>query len=109
MSLIKDRRSPADSIIERATQIRQQSSWFKSKDGDLSYKKFELFLTWLNNIYALRVAFVTLAFEAGANIKEGQALARHSTPQLTMNVYARARNERLSDLVEKVGKTVLSD
>ncbi len=55
------------------------------------------------------MAFVTLIIEAGANPKEGQTLARHSTPQLTMNVYARARNDRLSDLVEKVGNSILSD
>jgi len=55
------------------------------------------------------VSFVTLAIEEGANHKEGQTLARHSTPQLTMNVYARTRDERLTDLVEKVGNTVLSD
>jgi len=50
---------------------------------------------------------VTLAVEAGANVKELQTLARHSTPNLTMNVYARNRNERLSELAEKIGESVL--
>ncbi len=36
-----------------------------------------------------------------------QTLARHSTPNLTMNVYAKNRNERLSELAEKIGETVL--
>ncbi len=31
------------------------------------------------------------------------------TPKLTMNFYARTRDKRLSDLVEKIGKTVLTD
>ncbi len=43
----------------------------------------------------------------GANVKELQTLARHSTPQLTMNVYAKNRNERLSELAEKIGESVL--
>ena len=61
------------------------------------------------DFHACRVAYVTLIMEAGATVKEGQALARHATPGLTMNVYARARNERLAELIEKVGGTVLSE
>jgi len=59
------------------------------------------------DFHSLRVTFVTLTIEAGANLKEGQSLARHSTPQLTMNIYARTRDERLSDLVDKVGDKVI--
>lgn len=58
---------------------------------------------------ALRNSYVTLAVEAGANVKEAQTLARHSTPNLTMNVYARKRDERLSELAEKIGQSVLFD
>jgi len=46
--------------------------------------------------------------ESGASVKEGQALARHSTPGLTLNTYARTRNDRLAELAERVGETVLS-
>jgi integrase len=56
---------------------------------------------------ALRNSYVTLAAEAGANVKELQTLARHSTPSLTLNVYAKNRNERLSELAEKIGESVL--
>jgi len=60
------------------------------------------------DFHSCRVAYVTLIYGAGATVKEGQTLARHLTPGLTMNTYARTRNERLSELAEKVGATVLS-
>ena len=58
---------------------------------------------------ALLNSYVTLAVEAGANVKELQTLARHSTPDLTLNIYAKKRDERLSELAEKIGKSVLSE
>ena len=59
------------------------------------------------DFHALRTAYTTLAIEAGANVKEAQELARHSTPDLTMNVHGRARLGRLQELAESVGRTVL--
>ena len=56
---------------------------------------------------ALRNSYVTLAAEAGANVKELQTLARHSTPVLTLNVYAKSRDERLAELAERIGENVL--
>jgi hypothetical protein len=56
---------------------------------------------------ALRDSYVTLAAEAGANVKELQTLARHSTPVLTLNVFAKNRDERLAELAEKIGARVL--
>jgi hypothetical protein len=47
--------------------------------------------------------------ESGVSVKEAQALARHATPELTMNVYGRVREERLSEAVEKVARTLLPD
>ncbi len=58
--------------------------------------------------HALRTSFVTLTYEAGATHKEAQELARHSTPGLTANTYARTRNERLAGITERVADTVLS-
>ncbi len=40
-------------------------------------------------------------------IKEAQILARHKTPGLTMNVYGRVRQDRLSGTVERLGETLL--
>ena len=39
--------------------------------------------------------------------KEAQELARHSTVDLTMNIYGRVREERLSEAVERVGRVIL--
>jgi len=60
------------------------------------------------DFHACRTAFVTLAAEAGANIKELQTMARHSTPELTANVYARARHERLAEPAEKIELTIFA-
>jgi integrase len=57
--------------------------------------------------HALRTCFITLAFEAGANHREAQQLARHSTPALTANLYGRTRNERLAEVAGKVADRVL--
>jgi len=40
--------------------------------------------------------------------KEAQELARHATPGLTSNRYARTRNERLAGITEKIAERVLS-
>ncbi len=58
--------------------------------------------------HALRTAFVTFTYEAGATHREAQELARHSTPHLTANIYGRARNDRLAGITEKVADAVLS-
>jgi hypothetical protein len=55
------------------------------------------------------VAYINFVIESGVSVKEAQALARHATPELTMNVYGRVREERLSEAVEKVAKTLLAD
>jgi len=61
------------------------------------------------DFHSLRVSFITFIVDAGASVKEGQTLARHATPDLTMNVYARTNDERLAAIVEKVGNTVLPE
>jgi len=61
------------------------------------------------DFHACRVAYTTLVVESGANVKEAQELLRHSTPQLTMEAYARARSERLGRVADSVGQKVLGD
>jgi integrase len=45
------------------------------------------------DFHACRVAYINLVIESGVNVKEAQSLARHATPELTMNVYGRVREE----------------
>ena len=59
------------------------------------------------DFHACRLAYINFVLESGASVKEAQALARHSTPELTMNVYGRTRKERLSETAEKVAANVL--
>ena len=58
------------------------------------------------DFHAVRVAYINLVIESGVTVKEAQVLARHETPELTMNVYGRAREERLWDAVEQVAHTI---
>jgi len=46
------------------------------------------------DFHSLRVAYDNLLLDAGAGVKEAQAMMRHSTPQLTMNTYGRTRQDR---------------
>jgi len=58
------------------------------------------------DFHALRVTYVTLLDMNGASAKSSMDLARHSTATLTMQVYARASQERLRGVVEQVGGMV---
>jgi integrase len=60
------------------------------------------------DFHALRVTYINLVIESGVTIKEAQALARHTTPQMTMNIYGRTREERLIGAVEKIAQHVTS-
>ena len=60
------------------------------------------------DFHSSRVAYVTFVLEAGASVSEAQTLARHATAGLTLNTYARTRNERLSHVAELVGRTLRS-
>ncbi len=54
------------------------------------------------DFHSFRTTFITRTVEVGANVKEVQTLARHSTPDLTMNVYAKTSHARLSELTERL-------
>lgn len=54
------------------------------------------------DFHSLRAVYVTELADAGVDIKSLQTLARHSTPVLTMNVYAKSRSETLAAAVAKL-------
>ena len=58
------------------------------------------------DFHATRVTYINLVIEAGASVKEAQALARHATPALTLGVYGRTRESRLHEVVGHVAQTL---
>ena len=56
--------------------------------------------------HSLRITYINLVLDLGVNPKEAQQLARHSTVNLTMNVYGRTRSEYLSGVVERLYESV---
>lgn len=61
------------------------------------------------DFHALRTAYINFVLDSGANVKTAQELARHSTPDMTMNVYGRARDEKMREAVETVGNMLFED
>ena len=62
------------------------------------------------DFHACRVAFINMVMEMGqVTPKEVQELARHSTLDLTMNVYGRVRDQRLADAVERIGEAIIEE
>jgi integrase len=59
------------------------------------------------DFHALRVTYINMVIDSGATVKEAQVLARHTTPELTMNVYGRAKQKRLTKAVEDIAQRVL--
>ncbi|MEW6357954.1 MAG: tyrosine-type recombinase/integrase [Planctomycetota bacterium] len=58
------------------------------------------------DFHSLRTSYITLVSEAGASAKEVQHLARHASVDMSFNIYARTREDRLSQVAEAVGKRV---
>ena len=58
------------------------------------------------DFHSLRVLFISRVVDSGATVKEAQALARHSTPELTMNTYAKTSQSRLMELTEKLSEDI---
>ncbi len=59
------------------------------------------------DFHALRVTYTSAVLAEGTDIKTAQTLARHATPNLTLNTYGRAREQRLAEVAERVGKHFL--
>ena len=59
------------------------------------------------SFHALRVSYVSsLVVKTGADLKAARTLARHTTPELTMNAYARVRGSKLTEVAEAVGRII---
>lgn len=56
------------------------------------------------DFHGLRVTYATVLVESGANVRETQSLMRHSTPNLTMGIYAKTREARRGQLADQVGE-----
>src|SRR5262245_17183884 len=54
------------------------------------------------DFHALRAAYVTNLVASGASVKTCQTLARHSTPSLTIGVYAKASLHDIKGAVENL-------
>ena len=63
--------------------------------------------TGKGDVHACRMASIPMLFETGATLTAAQELARHITPHLTTNVYAKGCDERLAGLVEQVGTALV--
>ena len=59
--------------------------------------------------HACRGVYVSVVLEAGESVEEAQTLARHSTPDPTLNTYATARERRLAEIAEKAAERAFSE
>ena len=59
------------------------------------------------DFHALRVTYINLVIESGANPKEAQTLARHATAELTIGLYGRAADQRLAQTIDQIAQHVL--
>lgn len=52
------------------------------------------------DFHSLRHTYITNVVNSGANVKQAQTLARHSTPSLTIGIYAKADEAELRKILE---------
>ena len=60
------------------------------------------------DFHAIRLAYINLVLDSDVSAREAQAMARHATPDLTFNVYGRARHDRMAEAVERIATRLLS-
>jgi integrase len=76
------------------------STYSKRLDRDLQTAAIEKVSSrGIINFHALRTTYINLLIATNADIKTVQTLARHKDPKLTLNVYGRAREEKLRETV----------
>jgi integrase len=60
------------------------------------------------DFHAIRNTYINLVLDSDVTAREAQALARHSTPDLTFNIYGRARQDHMAEAVERIGNRLFS-
>jgi integrase len=85
---------PRNTSVMLATDCRRADIPLQTSKGKVDF-------------HALRTTAINLLFAQGATPPEAQALARHSTPALTVGVYGRAHDSRLATLVEEVATAIV--
>ena len=58
------------------------------------------------DFHALRVTHIQMGIELGFDVKTAQTLARHKTPDMTMNTYAKVNPDRIRKAVDNLGRAV---
>jgi integrase len=87
---------PANSATMLKKDLKAAGVPFETAEGRLDF-------------HALRTAYINFLLDVGANVKTTQALARHATPEMTMNVYGRARHDKQREAVELLGDMLRVD
>jgi integrase/recombinase XerD len=100
----------------RSDLAAARAAWLKAADKQPEAVKEQMqasdFLLYRNrqghvaDFHSLRVLFISRVVAGGASVKEAQALARHSTPVLTMNTYSRVTARNLAAAVDHIGPLV---
>ena len=61
------------------------------------------------DFHSLRGYYISYLVSSGASVKTCQTLARHSTPSLTIGIYAKASLHDISGAVERLPDVMVHD
>ena len=92
------RRAPANALLFVPSSTL-------SRDFDKDLKTADV-LKWTPagklDFHAIRLAYINLVLDSDISAREAQAMARHASPDMTFNVYGRARHNRMAEAVEQI-------
>ena len=99
------------SVVKACTTVDlSRSAWYRKPQDKLKRDvkragiQVETPIDGKADFHSVRVTYISQIVELGATVKESQHLARHSSPDLTMNVYARTQDRKMISLVDKLGE-----
>ena len=58
------------------------------------------------DFHCFRVSYICWLIEAGTNPKVTQTLARHKSPEMTFNIYAKVKKQSLQDNAEALFRSL---